>query len=446
MSDFIIKDGVLVEYRGDSLDVVVPEGITKIGEYAFSNDKWKPKAEDNFQVAPIKSVILPEGLIEIDYSAFRGCTSLEKITFPNSLEIISSGAFWDCASLKDISFPQHLKWIGDNAFWGCKSIIGTVVLPNSITYVGESAFPFMLTKVIYPKLHIENGEKLVKCQLEDEVINIPHGVKVIKEDAFNSNKAVKKIILPDTVNIIERSAFYNCSSLEEIVFSNSIATIDAHAFLKCTSLKSLYFPNSVKELKVDFVGLASLESIHYPSSATEARLGECQKLKKIEFSEKTKSVVISKCDSLEKLVLPESTETLTLHDCNSIKAISFSKKLWACSIKGCNGIKEIVLPEGTSRVGVENCASLEHIYIPKSVTYLGSDIFKGVKSGLNITYGGSFEDWQKLIQDRETYEGNGPTLNQYHYLGELSWVAYGPDKKTESVIHSGFEYNLRCEN
>ncbi|MBO5356988.1 MAG: leucine-rich repeat domain-containing protein [Clostridia bacterium] len=444
MSDFIIKDGVLIEYRGADLDVAVPKGVTEIGEYAFSNDKWKPKAEDNFQVAPIKSVVLPEGLIKIDYSAFRECTSLEKITFPNSLEIISSGAFWGCASLKDISFPQGLKWIDNNAFLGCKSL-GTVILPDSITYVGESVFPFMLTKVIYPKLYIEKGEKLVKCQLENEVIAVPHGVKVIKEDAFNSNKAVKKIILPDTVNSIENSAFENCSSLEEIVFSNSIATIDAYAFSKCTSLKSLYFPNSVKELKADLVGLASLESIHYPSSATEARLAECQKLKKIDFSEKTKSVVISKCDSLEKLVLPESTETLTLHDCNSIKTISFSKKLWACSIKGCNTIKEIILPEGTSRVGVENCSSLEHIYIPKSVTYLGSNIFNGVKNGLNITYGGSFEDWQKLISDRETYDGNGPTLNQYHYLGELSWAMYAPEKKTESIIHSGFEYNLKCE-
>lgn len=443
MSDFIIKDGVLIEYRGADLDVVVPKGVTEIGEYAFSNDKWKPKAKDNFQVAPVKSVILPEGVIKIDYSAFRECTSLEKITFPNSLEIISSGAFWGCASLKDISLPQHLKWIGNNAFLGCKSI-GTVVLPDSITYVGESVFPFM-HKVIYPKLYIEKGEKLVKCQLEDEVISIPYGVKIIKKDAFRSNKAVKKIILPDTVNVIEMSAFNECSNLEEIVFSNSLITIESYAFSKCTSLKSLYFPNSVKELKEDFVGLASLESIHYPSSATEARLGECQKLKKIEFSKKTKSVVISKCDSLEKLVLPESTETLTLHDCNSIKAISFSKKLWACSIKGCNGIKEIILPEGISRVGIENCSSLEHIYIPKSVTYLGSDIFKGVKSGLNITYGGSLEDWQKLIQDRETYEGNGPNQNQYHYLGELSWTMYGPEKKIESILHSGFKYNLKCE-
>ena len=88
---------------------------------------------------------------------------------------------------------------------------------------------------------------------------------------------------------------------------------------------------------------------------------------------------------------------------------------------------------------------LENIYIPKTVVCLESDIFNGVKEGLKITFGGSFEDWQKLIQDRVTYEGNGPTQNQYHYLGELSWTMYAPTEKTKSVIHAGFKYNLNCE-
>ncbi len=285
---------------------------------------------------------------------------------------------------------------------------------------------------------------LTKYEGNDEVVYVPDGVNIIK-GAFQNNITVRRIILPNSVTAIDCHAFQNCTNLEEIVFSNNITIIRPYAFNKCSSLKSLNFPDALTKLEESVFGFQALEEVRFPSCFTENEVGYCPKLTKIKFSAKVKSIVINKCDGFEDLELPESTDKLTLYDCNNLKSITFSNKLLTCSINGCNGIKEIILPEGTSNAGIENCASLEHIYIPKSVTYLGSDIFKGVKSGLNITYGGSFDDWQKLIQDRETYEGNGPNQNQYHYLGELSWVAYGPDKKTESVIHSGFKYNLKCE-
>ena len=84
--DFILEedgDGntVLVEYRGQSSHVVIPEGVTSIGEKAFAY-----------------------------------CESLESITIPDSVASIGDGAFYYCSSLETITFGDSVVSFGDNIF------------------------------------------------------------------------------------------------------------------------------------------------------------------------------------------------------------------------------------------------------------------------------------------------------------------------------------------
>jgi len=69
--DFIIENGVLIAYNGANETVIVPDGITAIGEIAF---EWNEN---------LKQVILPQSLQEIGFFAFRGC---KFIFSPNGLE------------------------------------------------------------------------------------------------------------------------------------------------------------------------------------------------------------------------------------------------------------------------------------------------------------------------------------------------------------------------
>ena len=68
-SDFVVVDGVLVEYRGAGGDVVIPGdlGITEIGKEAFREN------------GTLTSVVIPEGVTIIGESAFRKCTNLAAI-------------------------------------------------------------------------------------------------------------------------------------------------------------------------------------------------------------------------------------------------------------------------------------------------------------------------------------------------------------------------------
>lgn len=86
--------------------VVIPDTVTRIGDYAFSN------------CSNLESVTMPNDLEEIGFRAFNGCESLTGITFVNSLQSIESYAFYGCTSLTTLTMPASLNFIGTYAFSG----------------------------------------------------------------------------------------------------------------------------------------------------------------------------------------------------------------------------------------------------------------------------------------------------------------------------------------
>lgn len=64
--DFVIEDGVLVKYVGPGGDVVIPDGVTCIGDYAFS-------------VSSIENVTIPDGVVKISDHAFYNCSALKSV-------------------------------------------------------------------------------------------------------------------------------------------------------------------------------------------------------------------------------------------------------------------------------------------------------------------------------------------------------------------------------
>ena len=85
--DFVIKDGVLIKYYGTDKEVVIPEGVTSIGDFAFSGR------------SSLTSITIPKGITSIGSCAFSGCSSLTSITIPESVTSIVSDAFSYCSSL-----------------------------------------------------------------------------------------------------------------------------------------------------------------------------------------------------------------------------------------------------------------------------------------------------------------------------------------------------------
>ena len=114
-SDFIIENGVLKKYVGPGGDVVIPEGVTEIGENAFCYYESLQELEYSIPNKTLTGVSLPNHLSKIGESAFDNCVLLTKVNFPEGLKEIGSKAFRG-TSLTEIHIPKSVKKIGDDAF------------------------------------------------------------------------------------------------------------------------------------------------------------------------------------------------------------------------------------------------------------------------------------------------------------------------------------------
>lgn len=95
-ADFLIRDGVLVSYRGEALEVTVPDGVTTISSLAFCSPK-------------IKSVRLPASVKTIKKYAFYRCTSLKYIVFDRANTTLGKNIIYDCGKLTNVVAPKGSK-------------------------------------------------------------------------------------------------------------------------------------------------------------------------------------------------------------------------------------------------------------------------------------------------------------------------------------------------
>ena len=138
-------------------------------------------------------------------------SGLTSVIIPNSITVIGEAAFMDCDNLESVSFGEGLTNIGKSAFCSCNSL-KSVDIPNGVTSIGNSAF--------------------VTCQ-SLTTVSIPGSVKTIDEDAFFDCENLASLTMGDGVNTIGKSAFGQCFSLSSITIPGSVTAIGNQAFWKC---------------------------------------------------------------------------------------------------------------------------------------------------------------------------------------------------------------------
>ena len=106
--------------------VVIEDGVTSIGDYAFC------------ECESLTSITIPNSVKSIGHDAFCGCSGLTSVTIPNSVTSIGGNAFYGCTSLTSVTIPNSVTSIGYYAFT-CSGLI-SITIPNSVTSIGNHAF------------------------------------------------------------------------------------------------------------------------------------------------------------------------------------------------------------------------------------------------------------------------------------------------------------------
>ena len=138
------------DYRTEIGEVIIVNGITSIGKYAFAGlqnltkvgmgDSVKKINGGAFAYCPkLKTISFSESLEEIGVSAFQNCTALKEITLPDSLTVIYAAAFRECSALENVYMPWHLETLYSEAFGYCTSL-REIYIWDQLRYIQEDVF------------------------------------------------------------------------------------------------------------------------------------------------------------------------------------------------------------------------------------------------------------------------------------------------------------------
>lgn len=161
---------VLTKYNGNDKEVVVPseidgKTIVKIEGTFYSNNS-------------IEEVIIPEGITIIGEQAFYGCTNLKSVILPKSTKIIDNYAFAYCG-IKEIILPANTHYFNAGAFLGCNNLTAIeshaepITMDGKALFIGQRAFEDSKIRVIktkYTPFYYDNSFTGV-CHFSDSTIN-----------------------------------------------------------------------------------------------------------------------------------------------------------------------------------------------------------------------------------------------------------------------------------
>ncbi|MCI9031642.1 MAG: leucine-rich repeat protein [Clostridia bacterium] len=476
-----IKKKTLI--RGCKNSVIPSDGsVTVIGEKAFSNNTAHPRNRVHSKGS--SEIVIPDGITKIGKRAFDFNYGLETVIIADSVKTIEKEAFSSCYKLKSIKFGKGVETIGDSAFYYTNSLTGELSFPDSVKKIGAYAFFNSGVKNIVMGKNVKSiGKNAFNGCKNLTEITFTGDIEEICESAFHYCKALETVNFSDNLKIIGKLAFYGCDKLKNLTFKNGLETIGECAFGYCGSLQSIDVPDSVKYIGAEaFIYCENLRSVKIPSSvdfmgsnvfkACPVKVAAPKKVGAVGFEIANNELIKYKGTSdnavipdgvtkiaakaffrkknLESITIPKSVTAIAnraIEGCANLKCIKVDeantayrsagnclidvkkksvvygfansvipsdgsvtaiaayafaeigftaatipdgiKTIGANAFKGCTNLKNLSLPDTVKSIGpsaFKYCKALESITVPQKVTSLGTEAFAECTSLTEINF------------------------------------------------------------
>ena len=291
--------------------------------------------DSGFKSYAIKEVVIEEGITEIGSYAFQRCEQIQKITLPKSLTAIGDNAFLVCSGLKEITIPQNCVTIGEDAFYNCSGLEEISVEKENPAFDSRQDCKALIDSKSNTLLR--GGKNSV----------VPDGVTEIAEDAF-AYTGITEITIPDSVIKIGENAFSDCKQLKSIVLSANIISIGDDTFRLCSSLETVNLPEGLKTIGNGAFQSSGLQAVTIPAtvdSIEESAFNGCKNLTQITIPQEVTEIspcCFMDCENLTLIMLPGSITEIgnsAFYRCNKLETVLFcgTQAQWeAVSIEACN--------------------------------------------------------------------------------------------------------------
>ena len=397
--NFIFSDSYktnLTAYVGDDNDVIIPESVTIIGNYAFNNCNH------------MASVSIPKSATDIGKSAFNGCDNLQFVFIDcvadireallcftkdgikyhvlnkDSVEIISntySDEFAGEIVIQSTITSGNIFTvvsICEDAFNNCINL-KSVTIPNTVSYIADNAFS--------------------DCQNIESLSFNTDAVGTI----FSGRNTLKTITIGDSVTNIANDAFFACNNIETITIGKSVTRIGIKAFGYCAFLKTLTFnTNAVKAYFRDKTSLTTVNIGDAVTEIAEHAFDGCKELVTITIGFSISNIgrdAFKYCDKIDYNVY-DNAYYIGNNDNPYVVLMKVKNKgITSCNIndkcnhiyqnafENCSDLKDLIIPNSIISIGsnaFSSCSNLTTIYIPNSVISINDNAFTNCRKMTSV--------------------------------------------------------------
>jgi hypothetical protein len=385
---------------------IIEEGITSIGESAFSEHPERPGRPQ-----ALEKVTIPSTVTSIGMYAFGGCTRLEGVTIPDSVTDISHSAFADCNRMTYANIGTGVRTLGNGAFENCRSLT-SLVFADGLTEIGDYCFRLCvgLTEFTIPGTVTEIRTFPFEACEKLKTITIGNGVREITKNVFSMCNGLESVVIPDSVEVLAGDCFRDCPNLRSVTIPGNVTSIGSYAFSGCGKLETVTFTGTVETLAEHSFSGSGIKNINLSgvkNIGANAFFG-CGELLSVTVANSVTSMgsaAFSKCGKLASVTIGSGLTELPSFAFSQTKITSITipgtiRAIGQQAFEECTLLTSVTIQEGVETIrngAFKWCENLPKMVLANSVKMVETLAFQNCYALTEFTFGSGFQMLNSLV-------------------------------------------------